>query len=250
MKALVRWLFWVLAAGVALQLFFVLRIAAMLVVDPQSTAFMRSEAWRLARASTTTDQRWYWSARWVDIAHISPNLQRAVMASEDAGFLHHSGVDWEALENAWDTNAQRQARADQRAQAAKRPPSSAASPRLVGGSTITQQLAKNLLLSGERTLLRKGQELLLSLTLVLLLSKQRILEIYLNCVEWGEGIFGAEAAAQHYFKKPAARLTAREAARLAVMLPSPKRFQKRPDSAYLARRTATIVARMGAVTPP
>jgi monofunctional biosynthetic peptidoglycan transglycosylase len=118
------------------------------------------------------------------------------------------------------------------------------------GSTITQQLAKNLLLSGERNLLRKGQELLLTLTLEALLSKRRILEIYLNSVEWGEGVFGAEAAAQRYFKKPAAKLSPQEAARLAVMLPSPKFFESRQNSAYLARRTSTIVARMGDVRAP
>jgi monofunctional glycosyltransferase len=122
--------------------------------------------------------------------------------------------------------------------------------RVVGGSTITQQLAKNLLLSGERNLMRKGQELVLALMLEALLDKGRILEIYLNSVEWGEGVFGAEAAAQRYFRKPARQLTAREAARLAVMLPSPKFFETRQGSAYLARRTRTIVARMGAVQLP
>jgi monofunctional glycosyltransferase len=115
----------------------------------------------------------------------------------------------------------------------------------VGGSTITQQLAKNLFLSGERTYLRKGQEIVLTFMLEALLSKERILEIYLNSVEWGEGIFGAEAAAQYYFKKPAARLSAYEAARLAVMLPRPKFFEMTPGSGYLASRTQTILARMG-----
>jgi monofunctional glycosyltransferase len=114
----------------------------------------------------------------------------------------------------------------------------------VGGSTITQQLAKNLFLSGERTLLRKGQEFVLTLLLEQLLTKQRILELYLNHVEWGEGVFGAEAAAQHYFRKPASKLTAYEAARLAVMLPRPKYFEKVPNSGYLASRAGTIVARM------
>ena len=125
-----------------------------------------------------------------------------------------------------------------------------ASPARRGGSTITQQLAKNLFLSGERTVLRKGQEFVLALMLETLLSKQRILEIYLNSVEWGEGIFGAQAAARHYFHKDAAKLGPEEAARLAVMLPAPKRFEKRPYSAYVSARTATIVARMGAVELP
>jgi monofunctional biosynthetic peptidoglycan transglycosylase len=122
--------------------------------------------------------------------------------------------------------------------------------KVVGGSTITQQLAKNLFLSGERTLLRKGQEMVLALTLEALLSKERILEIYLNNVEWGEGVFGAEAAAQHYFRKSAARLNAWEAARLAVMLPRPRYFEKLAQSAYLARRAETIVARMNDVVLP
>jgi monofunctional biosynthetic peptidoglycan transglycosylase len=252
---------WVLLAGVALQLFFVGRIALMLVIDPQSTAFMRSEAWRVAGESLTTDKSWRWSSQWVDYEQISPNLKRAVMASEDAGFVDHGGVDWEALEAAWEKNERRQAQVEKRTEQIEKrlghkPEAAEAAlkkikpPKVVGGSTITQQLAKNLLLSGERNLLRKGQELVLALLLEAVLPKQRILEIYLNSVEWGEGVFGAEAAAQRYFKKSAAQLTATEAARLAVMLPSPKFFETRPGSAYLARRTSTIVARMGDVTAP
>lgn len=245
MKPVLRWLLWVLLAGVALQLFFALRIALMVVIDPQSTAFMRSEAWRIGTTSLRDDKKhWRWSQRWVDGEQVSPNLKRAVIASEDAGFLDHGGVDWAAIESAWRKNARRQA------QAAKRKSPSPRAPRVIGGSTITQQLAKNLLLSGERQMLRKGQELVLALMLETLLSKERILEIYLNSVEWGEGVFGAEAAAQRYFKKPASKLSAREAARLAVMLPSPKFFETRQGSAYLAGRTSTIVARMGAVRIP
>ena len=260
-RSFARWLAWVLVAVVALQLFFVGRIALMLVIDPQSTAFMRSEAWRVAGQSLSTDKSWRWSCQWVDYKDISPHLKRAVMASEDAGFTEHGGVDWDAMESAWQKNQNRQAQAERRAEQigkklANKPEVADAllkkikPAKIVGGSTITQQLAKNLLLSGERNLLRKGQELVLALVLEALLSKQRILEIYLNSVEWGEGIFGAEAAAQRYYNKPAARLSAQEAARLAVMLPSPKFFESRPDSAYLARRSSVIVARMGDVTPP
>jgi monofunctional biosynthetic peptidoglycan transglycosylase len=129
-------------------------------------------------------------------------------------------------------------------------PGGQAAPKIVGGSTITQQLAKNLLLSGERTLLRKGQEFVLTMALEHMLSKQRILEIYLNSVEWGEGVFGAEAAAQHYYRKPASKLSAYEAARLAVMLPRPKYFEKVPNSGYLSSRASTIVARMGDAVLP
>ena len=232
MKLLWRWLWLCVLALVALQLYFVVRIAAMAVVAPQSTAFERSEAWRIG----TDKGELRWRQEWVDYAQISDNLKRAVIASEDDGFSQHDGVDWEALEKAWAKNAKAEQRAEQR--------KTTKPPKIVGGSTITQQLAKNLFLSGERTLMRKGQEFALTLLLEHLLSKQRILEIYLNSVEWGEGVFGAEAAAQHYFRKSASKLSAYEAARLAVMLPRPKYFEKVPNSGYLANRAGTIVARM------
>lgn len=242
MKALLRWLTWCAVALLALQLFFIARIACMAVLAPQSTTFQRSEAWRIL--SEKGELRWH--QQWVNYAQISDHLKRAVIASEDDGFSHHDGVDWDALEKAWEKNA----KAEQRAAARKPPTSSSLSakqprpPKVVGGSTITQQLAKNLLLSGERTLLRKGQEFALTLVLEAFLSKQRILEIYLNNVEWGEGVFGAEAAAQHYFHKPAARLSAFEAARLAVMLPRPRFFERTPNSAYLSGRAGVITGRM------
>lgn len=236
MTPLLRWLALLLLALLALQLFFVLRIAAMAVLDPQSTAFQRSEAWRIQREQ----DRLQWRQQWVAYGQISDNLKRAVIASEDDGFSNHDGVDWDALEKAWQKNAKAEARTAKNAAAAK----AGRAPKVVGGSTITQQLAKNLFLSGERTLLRKGQEFVLTLLLETLLSKQRILEIYLNSVEWGEGVFGAEAAAQRYFRKPAAKLTALEAARLAVMLPRPRYFEKLPNSGYLAERAAVIVERL------
>ena len=243
MKALWRWIALACIAFVALQLFFIGRIALMAVVDPQSTSFQRSEIWRIAHERG----RMHWSQQWVPYARISDNLKRAVIASEDDNFLNHDGVDWDAIEKAWERNEKAEARAARRAMLA---PSRARPPKIVGGSTISQQTAKNLLLSGERSFLRKGQELVLTLVLEQVLSKERILEIYLNSVEWGDGVFGAEAAAERYFRKPASRLTAYEAARLAVMLPAPKRFEKNPGSAYLAGRTATIVARMrGAELP-
>ncbi len=236
MTALLRWLVLLLLALLALQLFFVLRIATMAVLDPQSTAFQRSEAWRIQMEQ----DRLQWRQQWVSYGQISDNLKRAVIASEDDGFSNHDGVDWDALEKAWQKNAKAEARTAKNAAAAK----AGRAPKVVGGSTITQQLAKNLFLSGERTLLRKGQEFVLTLLLETLLSKQRILEIYLNSVEWGEGVFGAEAAAQRYFRKPAAKLTALEAARLAVMLPRPRYFEKLPNSGYLAERAAVIVERL------
>jgi monofunctional biosynthetic peptidoglycan transglycosylase len=242
MKAVLRWLGLVLVAFLALQVFFVGRIALMAVADPQSTTFQRSEAWRIAHER----DRLRWSQRWVPYSQISDNLKRAVIASEDGSFVYHEGVDWAAMKQAWARNAKAQEQATRRA--SLRP--TAHPPRIFGGSTITQQLAKNLLLSGERTLLRKGQELMLTMVLEHTLSKQRILEIYLNSVEWGEGVFGAEAAAQHYFRKPASRLSPTEAARLAVMLPRPKAFEKTPRSSYLAMRTSTAVARMRAAELP
>jgi monofunctional glycosyltransferase len=224
-----------------LQLGFALRIAAMAVLDPQSSTFQRSEAWRLLVERQHID----WNQQWVPYARISPHLKRAVIASEDAGFAEHGGVEWDAIEQAWEKNQRAEARAE-KAQA--RNPARPAGAKVVGGSTITQQLAKNLFLSGERTVLRKGQEFVMTLMLEAMLSKQRILEIYLNSVEWGEGIFGAQAAARHYFHKDASRLGPEEAARLAVMLP--KRFEKRPASAYVTGRAATIAARMGSVELP
>jgi monofunctional biosynthetic peptidoglycan transglycosylase len=229
-------------AALALQCVFAARIAAMAVFDPQSTAFQRSEAWRMLAGQ----RRIAWSQRWQDYDRISAQLKRAVIASEDAGFTDHGGVDWDAVEKAWERNQRAEARQ------ARLPPAKAARrpAKVIGGSTITQQLAKNLFLSPERTIWRKGQEFVLTLMLEAMLSKQRILEIYLNSVEWGEGVFGAQAAARHYFRVDAAQLDAWQAARLAVMLPAPKRFEKRPDSSYVAGRSATIVGRMDAVELP
>lgn len=242
MKPLLRWIGLVVLAGLALQLFFLARVALMTVVAPESTSFQRSEAWRIAREQGKLP----WRHEWVGYAQISDHLKRAVIASEDGDFINHGGVEWEAIEKAWQRNTRAEQAAARRAQAQK----AARAPRIVGGSTITQQLAKNLLLSGERTLLRKGQEFVLTQMLELLLSKQRILEIYLNSVEWGEGVFGAEAASRHYFRKGADRLTPYEAARLAVMLPRPRYFEKLPSSPYLSSRAQTIVARMGDAVLP
>ena len=241
MRAFGRWVLLCLLALVLLEGFFIGRIALMALLDPRSTSFQRSEAWRL-----TTQGDLQWRQDWRDYDQISDHLKRAVIAAEDDSFVNHEGVDWDAIEKAWERNAKAEEAAAARAEQ-NRP---ARPVRIRGGSTITQQLAKNLLLSGERTLLRKGQEFLLTLALEQLLSKQRILEIYLNNVEWGEGVFGAEAAAQHYFRKSASRLSTAEAARLAVMLPAPKRFEKTPGSAYLAGRTRTILGRMGGAELP
>ena len=239
MKAFGRWLAIVLCALLALQVFFVARIALAAWWNPQSTTFQRSEMWRIWHQSA---QHRPWQQQWVDYAQISPHLKRAVLTSEDDGFMDHDGVQWDAIERAWERNQKALERAQTRPNA---------KPVVIyGGSTITQQLAKNLLLSGERSFLRKGQELLLAHTLELFLSKQRILEIYLNNVEWGQGIFGAEAASRFYFRKSAAQLTASEAARLAVMLPRPRYYEQNPNSRYLHARTSTILRRMGGTALP
>ena len=244
MRPLLKWLTLCLLAGVGLQLFFVLRVATMAWLPPESTSFERSQIWQIVQRQ----QRLPWRQEWKALPDISKHLQRAVIASEDDVFASHGGIRWDAVEKAWDKNSKAQARADR--QASQRPGKPAPQAKVVGGSTISQQLAKNLFLSGERNLLRKGQEMLLTEMLEVLLTKRRILEIYLNSVEWGEGVFGAEAAAQHYFRKSAAQLNPWEAARLAVMLPRPRYFEKLPNSPYLAERAEVIVGRMNSAVLP
>lgn len=251
----------VLLSTLSLQLYFASRIALMRVIDPQSTTFQRSERWRLWQANARTP----WRQEWVPYDQLSTSIKRAVITSEDAGFAEHSGVEWEALEKAWERNQKAQARADQLneklAQRAERAATTASAanlptlkprvePKIIGGSTISQQLAKNLFLGSERSFPRKAQEFMITLMLERFLSKQRLLEIYLNSVEWGEGIFGAQAAATYYYRVPARQLSAGQAARLAVMLPAPKRFEKRPDSPYLASRAGTIMVRMPSAELP
>ena len=241
-----------LAVGLlALQLFFLLRVALMLVVAPESTSFQRSEIWRIA----VDKHQLPWSQESVAGNRISDNLRRAVIASEDAGFVDHHGVEWDAVEKAWNRNEKAQARAEAQQGRTSTRRGADGKPRVVvakvvGGSTISQQLAKNLFLSGERNILRKGQELVITFMLEFVLGKERILDTYLNNVEWGEGVFGAQAAAEHYFRTNAATLGAAQAARLAVMLPAPKKFEKSPSSPYVLGRSATIVARMGGVDLP
>jgi monofunctional glycosyltransferase len=243
MRHLLRLLVLLVVAFMSLQIYLVARVGLMRWVDPQSTTFQRSEIWRLWHERG----RIAWSQRWVDARGIADDLKRAVVASEDAGFVDHAGIEWDAIERAWDRNLRAAALHERRVAAN---PRRKGPPKVVGGSTITQQLAKNLFLSGERTLARKAQEFVITWALETLLDKRRILEIYLNNVEWGEGVFGAQAAAQHYHRVDAAKLGPWAAARLAVMLPAPKRFERNPGSAYVSGRTATIVARMGDVELP
>jgi monofunctional biosynthetic peptidoglycan transglycosylase len=221
-----RWFVWVScgAAGLVLltQLWFFGWILLWRFVDPGNTAFMRQELTRLRQTRPNATLR----HQWVAYARISDNLKRAVVAAEDSRFIEHEGVDWDAVQKAYETNQAR-------------------GKRVRGGSTITQQLAKNLFLSGNRSYLRKAQEMALAYMIEFAWDKERILEVYLNVAEWGEGVFGAEAAARHHYRLAAAQLDREQAARLAAMLPRPRFYDRNPDSAYLARRTAAILRYIG-----
>lgn len=224
-----EWLGWVVWATLALQLVWFLRVGFMVWVTPSSTALQRSEWTRLWRSQPQMPK---WRQTNLDHGLLPDVLRRAVMASEDSRFLQHHGVDWDALWSAFQVNL------------------SGDRKRALGGSTITQQLAKNLFLSGERQIPRKLQELVIAGALEFWLTKSQILDLYLNHVEWGEGVFGAEAAARSYFGQSAWTLNANQAARLAVMLPSPKRFEDRPTSGYLMQRSGVIRQRMQSVDVP
>jgi len=206
-----RWLRYflkcVLGGFIAMQIYFVIQIGLWVALNPSSTAFQRAERWRLCGL--------HWScpvqSSWVPYDKISSNLKRAVLVSEDDIFFQHMGVRVEDMQKAWAKNQQG---------------SSKSKTALRGGSTITQQLAKNLFLSSEQNYFRKGQELLITGLLETMLSKQRLYEIYLNSVEWGEGIFGIGAASQHYYGISPASLNREQSAALASALPAPKCFDK------------------------
>jgi monofunctional biosynthetic peptidoglycan transglycosylase len=216
-----------LSVFVAVQLYFLVQIGWWVGHNPTSTSFMRAQLSSLREKNPKAALQ----QTWVPYARISNNLKRAIIASEDANFSEHEGVDWDALQKAYEKNSKKH-------------------KVVSGGSTITQQLAKNLFLSGSRSYLRKGEELIITYMLETLMDKERIFEIYLNVVEFGSGIFGAEAAARHYYGIGAASLGASQAARLAVMLPNPRFFDKHRDSGYLARRAGVILGRMGSAELP
>lgn len=186
--------------------------------NPTSTALMEHRQARASRNGRVIPRQWIW----VPLSRISPHLQRAVVAAEDASFFIHEGFDWEGIRDAALHNLE--------AGEMKR-----------GGSTITQQLAKNLYLSSERSLLRKAREALITRSLERHLTKGRILELYLNVAEWGRGVYGAEAAARHHFGKSAAELSADEAAWLAAILPSPQRYDPLRKTTALTRRHQRIL---------
>ncbi len=226
-----RWTVRVVAVIVAIPLVWLAYVAACVgwyrYYAPRETAFM-AQRMDEARAKNPKVRLRY---TWVPWERISPNLKRAMIAAEDAKFTEHWGFDWDGIRHAIEKNERR--------------------GRVVaGGSTITQQLAKNLFLSPEKSYVRKAEEAVVTVLLEGLLPKRRILELYLNVIEWGNGVFGAEAAAQRYFGIPASRLSAEQAARLAAMAPSPRLFERNPESVYLAGRVATILARMPAAVVP
>jgi len=231
LKTMFRWT-WrsVLLAFIVLllvQFWFVVHIAYWANHDPDVTAFMQSRLEKLRVKDPKATLR----HQWVPYSRISVHLKRAIVAAEDAKFLDHEGFDWEAIQKAYEKNLKK--------------------GRVVaGGSTISQQLAKNLFLSGERTWWRKAQEAMITVMIETILSKRRILEIYLNVIEWGNGVFGAEAAARYHFGITAAALGPEQAARLAAMVPSPRRYVPGRETAYLQRRVEIIQSRMNAAQLP
>lgn len=213
----------VLGVGAILvyQLWIFLHIFWWIKFNPSSTAFMEDRLAIIQEAKPEAELK----HQWVDYQKISNHLKRAVIAAEDAKFTDHEGVDWEAIQKAYEKNLKK-------------------GKIVSGGSTISQQLAKNLFLSSKRTPWRKAQELVITYMLEAMLSKRRIFEIYLNMIEWGNGVFGAEAAARHYYKTSAAKLSPNQAARLAVMIPNPRFYDAHKNTRYLTKRTNTIQARM------
>ena len=217
----------VLFAGIAYEASVWARVWWWVDHNPASTSFMERRLSVLRESDPKATLR----QQWVPYRRISRALKLAVIAAEDTAFVDHEGFDWKGIEKAFEKN-QKKGRV------------------VAGGSTITQQLAKNLFLSGERSYLRKAQEAAITWMIEERMDKERILEIYLNVVEWGNGVFGAEAAARHYFGIAASQLSPEQAARLAAMLPNPRFYDRNRDSAYLARRVPVILARMKQVEAP
>ena len=211
-----RILRWVVRGILGITAFYLLLILLYTFVNPPTDPYIFAESRRLGGVER----------QWVPLEDMAPELARSVVAAEDANFCLHWGFDMVAIRQALDEGGGR------------------------GASTLSQQVVKNVFLWQGRSWVRKAMEAMMTPVVELVWSKRRIVEVYLNVAEFGEGVFGAEAAAQHYFRTPAARLGAYPAARLAVMLPAPKRFEKQPGSAYVSGRAGTIVARMGAVELP
>lgn len=223
----VRLLLLALCGLVLVQFWFLMHVWYWASHNPGETAFMHSRLEKLREKNPKAVLQ----HRWVPYGAISAPLKRAIVAAEDAKFLDHDGFDWAAIQKAYEKNQKK--------------------GRIVsGGSTITQQLAKNLFLSGERVWWRKMQEAVLTVMIEAVWSKRRILEVYLNVIEWGNGVFGAEAAARHHYGIPASAVNAEQAARLAAMVPSPRRYHAGFETPYLQQRAEVILARMNAAAIP
>ena len=231
LKTLWRWLWRGAALFAAVVLLYQLWIFAHIWwwVDhnPSASAFMEQRLEVLQSKKPDAELR----HQWVPYNRISNNLKRALIAAEDSKFLDHEGFDWEGIQKAYEKN-QKKGRI------------------VAGGSTISQQLAKNLFLSSRKVFWRKAEEAVITVMLERMMGKRRILEIYMNVIEWGNGVFGAEAAARHYYKTSASSLSAEQSARLASMVPNPRYFDSHRNSRGLERKTGIILARMNQVQAP
>ncbi len=231
MTRVAGWLRRTLLALLALALLYLLWLFGWVLFwgwfNPGSTRFMdlRLDELRATRPAATLKQQW------LPYERISIHLKRALIAAEDAKFVHHEGFDWEGIQRAMEKN-EKKGRA------------------VAGGSTISQQLAKNLFLTPERSFVRKGEEAVITLMIEAAWSKRRIFEVYLNVIEWGNGVFGAEAAARHYYGVGADRLGPEQAARLAAMVPSPRFYDRNRGAPGLARKAEIILARMPSAAVP
>ncbi|QDC99467.1 monofunctional biosynthetic peptidoglycan transglycosylase [Candidatus Methylopumilus universalis] len=209
------------------QLWILLHIILWTVINPGESAFMETRLEHLQKKDEKATLR----HQWVNYNQISINIKQAVIAAEDAKFIDHEGFDWEGIEKAYEKNKQRK-------------------KIVAGGSTISQQLAKNLFLSNQRTPWRKAEETIITLMLETILSKQRILEIYLNVIEWGSNVYGIEAASLRYFSSHARDLNSFQSAKLASMIPNPKYYERHQDASGLIERSGIILSRMNAIQVP
>ena len=228
-KGLLSLIFLISLVGLALYLFLVPDVSKLKKENPKKTSFIkyREKEWKRQGKKYRIQQKW------VPLSQVSPYLIKAVLIAEDDKFWSHEGFDYEAMQKAIEK--------DIKAKKFK-----------LGGSTISQQLTRNLFLSPEKTLLRKLREAVITWRMERVFSKRRILELYVNVVEWGAGIFGVEAASQRYYGKPASDLSPQEAAHLAVVLPSPRRYNPLSGSDYIedrAREVLDIMVKRGIVAP-
>lgn len=218
---------WFLLLLIAYQLWIFIHICWWINFNPSTSAFMEDRLEILQEKNPNAEIK----HRWVPYQKISPNLKRALIAAEDGKFVDHEGFDWDGIQKAYEKNLKKH-------------------KVVAGGSTISQQLAKNLFLSTKRTPWRKLEEAMITVMLESTMSKRRIFEIYLNVIEWGNGIFGAEAAARHYFGISARNLSALQAAKLAAMVPNPRYYDKHQGAPGLNRKTGIILNRMNSAAIP